>query len=85
MHLLPYNLCPCRAASAKAGGDSKGWKGAINFGPSGKQHPVDSAIITFSFSPLHLSQIKPCYSLLNVITVSEALFNSRLLHHARAM
>lgn len=51
MHLLPYSLCPCRAASLKAGGDGKGWKGAINFGPSGKQHPVDSAIITSSFSP----------------------------------
>lgn len=82
---MPYNLCPCRAASAKAGGNGKGWKGAINFGPSGKQqsrfcyssHPV--------FLLVHLSQIKPCYLLLNVITVNEALSNSRLLHHARSM
>lgn len=51
MHLLPYNLCPCRTPSAKAGGNGKGWKGAINFGPSGKQHPVDSAVITSSSSP----------------------------------
>lgn len=53
MHLqMPYNLCPCRAASAKAGGNGKGWKGAINFGPSGKQHPVDSAIHHIQFFSL---------------------------------
>lgn len=50
MHLLPYNLCPCRAASAKIGENEEGWRGAINFVSSEQQCPVDSDMITSSFS-----------------------------------
>ena len=86
MHVLPYNLCPCRAASAKVGGNGEGWRGAINFVSSEKQHPVDSDRITSSFSACAFvtdQALLPVH--LNVITLNESVSDSGLLHCAGAV
>lgn len=80
MHFLPCNVCPCRAASAEVGR----WRGAINFVSSEKQCPVDSDMITSSFSACAFVTDQVLLPL-NVITLKEAVFDSRLLHCARAV
>lgn len=85
MHLLPYNLCPCTAASAKVGGNGEGWRRAINFVSSEKQRPVDSDVITSSFYGHAFVTDQALLPLpLNVISLKEAVSNSRLLYRARA-
>lgn len=80
MHFLPYSWCPWGTAKAGRGGKVQL---ILAFRESSILLILLSSHAVFLL--LHLSQIKPCYPLLNVITVNEALSNSRLLHHVRAL
>lgn len=88
MHLLQCNLRLCGAASAKVRGSEEGWRGAINFVSSEKQCPMDSGmwISTSSCFARAFVTDQPLLPLpLSVITLKEAVSDSRLLHRTGAV
>lgn len=86
MCFLTCSLCSCRAAPAQAAGSGEGGRGAINLVSSAEQRPVDSDMITSSFSAHVFVTDQAGLSLpSNVITLKEGVSASRLLHSAGAV